>query len=377
MIKVLHLVPAYLPSKGGIEILVSSLINKFENVNIKNIVITDSKKDKFSKDIINKVDVFSIPFTHHVNSKPFEIRGMLENLAKLREVINWCQPDIFHVHGATFVSSWFAARSIAQHPRLKVVVTQHGALEPGDETKAFKEILNQTDALIGVSDAALESVKKVGEFKGKILKKIVNGAELKEDEKVKWPFDCEIKILMIGRLDFEKGFDIGIDAASKLNKLFKTTVVIIGSGEFEIDFYRQAKILGLELVIISNLENALVQAYIREASFVWVPSRTREGFSLVAAESGLNGIPVICSSTGGLPETVIHGKTGLICNENNSSEFFQNSIKFIEENFDDGFKNATSTSSTIKAISIIRFSLDQCAKKYIEVYEEMIGNATE
>lgn len=375
MPSVLHLVPAYIPSKGGIEILLSSIIPIIRKSNIKSIVITDSKEIEYSKSVIENTDVYKIPFTPVSTLKPFDLRKMLESLAKLNEIIDNVKPDIFHIHGATFVSSWFAARVISKNSEMKVVITQHGVLEKGDSTKAFEQLIKHSSALVGVSKAVLESAAPSQDFQNRKYKVIPNGVAIDETEKINWPLVSQIKILLIGRLDFEKGFDIGISAASMLNMHFSTSVLIIGDGEFKKDYQKLALDLNLNLRIISNINNSTVQAYIREASFVWVTSRTREGFSLVAAESGVNGVPVICSSTGGLPETVIDGLTGSICKNNESLSYVQKTMEFMELNFDPMGNIKTDISTIIKKTSRGRFNLTNCAERYIEIYKEVDDNA--
>ena len=51
---------------------------------------------------------------------------------------------------------------------------------------------------------------------------------------------------------------------------------------------------------------------ISTASVVVVPSRTIEGFSLVALEAAHLARPVVASRVGGLPETIEDGRTGVL-----------------------------------------------------------------
>ncbi|MFM1825872.1 MAG: hypothetical protein RLZZ37_507 [Actinomycetota bacterium] len=374
MIKVLHLVPAYSPSKGGIETLLSNLIEIFEQNNIKNMVISDTKNDNFTLREVNSVIIQEIPFTTSSTTKPFNLKKMLECLSRLNQVIEQYDPDIFHIHGATFVSAWYAVRTLNKFRNIKVIVTQHGVIENGDSTKAYFELLNRAHTLVGVSNQVLESAKKFKYVKNSVECVISNGVKISNEFTIKWPFSTTLNILLIGRLDHEKGFDIGINAAGELNKHFDTSLVIIGQGILKQDFLDLAKSLNLKIKIITDLPNPKVHAYIREADFVWVPSRTREGFSLAAAEAGINGVPVICSTTGGLTETVIDGITGLVCKSNKPAQFTYNTLKYIDNNFESDFIIKSEVSDNIKKISKSRFDLLVCAKKYIKVYEEMVRN---
>lgn len=376
MIKVLHLVPAYVPSKGGIEILLSNLIEIFEKNNIQNIVVSDTKSDNFSKHEIDSIEIHEIPFTQSSTTKPFNLRKMLKCLSRLNQVIEQYEPDIFHIHGATFVSAWYAARALNKFNNINVIVTQHGVLEEGDSTKAYFELLSHAHTLVGVSSEVLNSTKKFINRNNLFECVISNGVKISNEFEIKWPFKNTLNILLIGRLDYEKGFDIGIIAAGELNKYFDSSIVIIGEGKFKQDYLDLAKSLHLKIKIISDLPNSKVQAYIREADFVWVPSRTREGFSLAAAEAGVNGVPVICSSTGGLVETVIDGVTGLICRLNEPSEYIKNTLKFIQDYFQSNLTIKSEVSDNIKEISKTRFDISDCANKYIEVYEETVRNGT-
>jgi glycosyltransferase involved in cell wall biosynthesis len=52
---------------------------------------------------------------------------------------------------------------------------------------------------------------------------------------------------------------------------------------------------------------------------VLIPSRVIEGFGLVAMEAAMMGRPVVATRSGGLPEVVIDGQTGLIVERDDSN----------------------------------------------------------
>jgi glycosyltransferase involved in cell wall biosynthesis len=52
-------------------------------------------------------------------------------------------------------------------------------------------------------------------------------------------------------------------------------------------------------------------AFYRGVDIVVAPSR-REALSLTLIEAAMHGLPVVASRVGGIPEVVVHGKTGLL-----------------------------------------------------------------
>ena len=73
-----------------------------------------------------------------------------------------------------------------------------------------------------------------------------------------------------------------------------------------------------------KLLNAIQQA----STIIYVMS-TKEGFGLVAAEAAIKKKPIIVSNIGGLPQQVIHGKTGYIAN--NEVDAAQYSINLLKD----------------------------------------------
>ena len=116
-----------------------------------------------------------------------------------------------------------------------------------------------------------------------------------------------LRILYVGRLDHQKGYDILLNALSRLNTLEKNFSAKI-IGEFVIDSERDSK-MAPNVERLGWKTRAEVSSYMSAADVLVVPSRW-EGFGLVALEAMRVGCPVICSNTGGLSEIVEDNVTG-------------------------------------------------------------------
>jgi glycosyltransferase involved in cell wall biosynthesis len=69
---------------------------------------------------------------------------------------------------------------------------------------------------------------------------------------------------------------------------------------------------GLPVRFVGSIPQDSMGAAYRASDLVLIPSIVQEGFPLVACEAMAAGRPVIASSTGGIPEVVIRGGTGLL-----------------------------------------------------------------
>ncbi|MEM3638092.1 MAG: glycosyltransferase family 4 protein [Conexivisphaerales archaeon] len=126
-------------------------------------------------------------------------------------------------------------------------------------------------------------------------------------------------ILFVGRLIERKGVDILLRAFSQIVKEFPDLkLVIVGDGPE----YFKLKQLCQELKIIEKVEftgelrgKELTKRY-AEASIFVLPSRKIpddiEGFGTVFLEAAAFAVPSISTFTGGIPEAIINGVTGLL-----------------------------------------------------------------
>src|SRR3954454_20557344 len=121
-------------------------------------------------------------------------------------------------------------------------------------------------------------------------------------------------ILLIGRLVYEKGFQLALDALPAVIRKQGGGVryIIAGTGTHEAELKKQAKRLGLveDGTFGGWLGDDMLHSLYRIADVCVVPS-IYEPFGLVALESMASGCPCIVADTGGLREVVPNADVGL------------------------------------------------------------------
>jgi phosphatidyl-myo-inositol dimannoside synthase len=128
-------------------------------------------------------------------------------------------------------------------------------------------------------------------------------------------------VVCLGRLVPRKGQDMLIDALAILRREFpRLHLAIIGEGRLATRLYDRAqnRAVGERVHLTGALVDSAVTDWLRAADLFASPCRTRwggfevEGFGIVFAEAALTGLPVIAGRSGGAPEAVIEGQTGLV-----------------------------------------------------------------
>src|SRR3990167_6977523 len=139
----------------------------------------------------------------------------------------------------------------------------------------------------------------------------------------------ELALIYLGRLTKSKGIEDAIYAFSKIKKIIpETTLWVVGNGTIEYEKY--IKMLSEEV----GIRDVLFYGFIPEkekflllcrAHMLIFPS-IREGWGLTAIEANSVKTPVVAYNSPGLRDSIVHGKTGLLCKENNPSELANNVI---------------------------------------------------
>ncbi len=117
-------------------------------------------------------------------------------------------------------------------------------------------------------------------------------------------------VLLVGRLVYEKGFQLALDALpAVIDQVENVRFVVAGSGTYEEELKEQARRLGLSAhgSFLGWIGDDALHSLYRIADLCVVPS-IYEPFGLVALEAMASGCPCIVADTGGLREVVPLGE---------------------------------------------------------------------
>jgi glycogen(starch) synthase len=120
-------------------------------------------------------------------------------------------------------------------------------------------------------------------------------------------------VLLVGRLVYEKGFQLALEALPGLiERVGNVRFIIAGSGTAEDELREQAKQLGLDAhgSFLGWIGDDVLHSLYRISDLTVVPS-IYEPFGLVALEAMASGCPCLVADTGGLREVVPHENVGL------------------------------------------------------------------
>ena len=184
-------------------------------------------------------------------------------------------------------------------------------------------ITNRADRVIACSYYMREQVVDIFGVEEKRVVVIPNGIDPEdlhpqdesELERLRAEFAApdERLVLLIGRLVYEKGFQLALEAMPRLvREVPGTRFLVAGSGTHEAELRRQATELGLDDhgTFLGWIGDDVLHSLYRIADLCVVPS-IYEPFGLVALEAMASGCPCIVADTGGLREVVPHEEAGL------------------------------------------------------------------
>lgn len=122
-------------------------------------------------------------------------------------------------------------------------------------------------------------------------------------------------VVYAGRLSKEKGIDVLIEAAARLN----IPIDIAGEGPDREMFESLAERLGVDVRFHGHLQKGRLHDLVRSASVSVLPSRCHENQPLGVLESFCCGVPVVGTNLGGIPELITPGVNGDLVPPNDPS----------------------------------------------------------
>jgi glycogen(starch) synthase len=179
-------------------------------------------------------------------------------------------------------------------------------------------------------------------------------------------------VLFVGRLVYEKGFQLALDALPNvIEQVEGVRFLVAGSGTHERALKAQAERLGLcdRGTFLGWIGDDALHSLYRIADLCVVPS-IYEPFGLVALEAMASGCPCIVADTGGLREVVPRGeRVGLRFNGGDAEHL---GVMIERLLVDDGLRDRLVAEASEH---VLRFDWDDIALRTLELYGELAGAA--
>ncbi|WP_174293263.1 glycosyltransferase [Sphingomonas bacterium] len=236
----------------------------------------------------------------------------------IRREIAQFRPAVVHAHSSIagvvlrLLYGW-------TKPPFRIVYCPHGWAFDRRSSAVKRRIIERierslapaADRIVMISEHERAEALRIG-IASERLALVLNGiADLPPARPARWDGE-RTRVLFVGRLDAQKGFDTLLDAAAPIEDRVSLRVIgkaIAGPAAIPRPHRAHVDYLGWRSL-------AEVSTEIAAADVVVVPSRW-EGFGLVALEAMRGGCAVVASAVGGLREIVADGETGYLVEPDN------------------------------------------------------------
>jgi glycogen synthase len=178
----------------------------------------------------------------------------------------------------------------------------------------------------------------------------------------------ETLVLLVGRLVYEKGFQLAVEALPGLiERVGDVRFIVAGSGTAEHELREQATQLGLDGygTFLGWIGDDLLHSLYRIADLTVVPS-IYEPFGLVALEAMASGCPCLVADTGGLREVVPNEDVGLRFRARDASSLASMAERLLT---DDRLRDRLVAEASEHVLS---FDWADVARQVGAVYEELV-----
>ncbi len=178
----------------------------------------------------------------------------------------------------------------------------------------------------------------------------------------------EFVIVSMGRLIHEKGFDILLDEFKTYrDKTGNGKLIIIGDGKESGKLKEKASKLNMaeHVIFTGKISNP---SELMRTSDCFVLASRKEGFGITILEAMANGIPVIASDTGGIPEIIRDGENGILVDIKQKGsiskaiESMQSDREMVEKFIVAG-----------KTTALEKFHVKHTSARYEDLYRELLS----
>jgi len=300
--------------------------------------------------------------------------------SKMVDVAKYHDLDILHVHYAIphATSAFIAKQILAPTKDIKVITTLHGTdvtlvgLEPSF-LPLVKFSIEQSDYVTSVSRFLQMKTNTMYNIE-KEIQVIPNFVDTEKFQRKK---DCQFKpriaqggekiIVHVSNFRAVKRVPDVIRIFDIIRKTIPSKLVLVGDGPDRSESEHLARELGIFEDVKFLGKQILLSEILSSSDLMLMPSQS-ESFGLSALEAMSCSVPVVSSSTGGLPELITHGETGYIAELGDVQRMAKYAIELLS---DDRKWELFSQNSRKRAVE--KFNVNSIVPLYEKLYEEALS----
>ncbi len=305
--RLLVLTPDFPPAFGGIQLLVSRLVESFERFDVRVVALDQPGAESFDQaaDLeVVRTPRSSIPKGSH----------LLLNVGGIRDAIRF-RPDL--VLGAHIIVAPAAAliQRVAGAPFVQYLHGHEVAARP----RLTRFAVRSAAASIAVSSYTGRLAANVGADPARVHC-IPPGVDLPSSRTAER--EARPTVLTLARLTARyKGHDVLIQALPRIRaSVPEVAWVVVGDGPLRDELAELARGQGIadSTVFEGSLPDEERDAWLDRAHVFAMPSRLPpggqggEGFGIVYLEAGAHSLPVVAGNVAGALDAVVDGETGLL-----------------------------------------------------------------
>jgi len=356
---------SFWPNIGGAEVMATKLLLAMRRRGHEFVVVTrQDRTDQPAEDQYDGIPIYRFPFwTVLVSGRVDKIMEIRQWVARLKHSF---APELVHVN-CFGPSVFFHTNTASAHPT-PLLVTLHSQENLVARASA-RTFMRSADWIVGCSSAILELAHQLAPETISRSSIIYNGLEPPGLSPAPLPF-APPRLLCLGRVVAEKGFDLALSAFASLAPRFPgIRLTVAGDGLARAQLEAQALQLGIlsQVDFLGWVVPDAVPSLLNTSTIVLMPSQ-QEAFPLVALEASVMARPVVASRIGGLREIVLHGKTGLLIDSGDCGALAQ-AVASLLDNPEMGAQMGQAARRRVLRL----FSFERHVEAYETLYDEVAG----
>lgn len=354
---------------GGAQRIISYLVNEFSVEKGYEVVLMLLRKDgnTYLNTITGNVKIINLNLKKRIRYSVFAI---IKNILKIRPTICFVG-----LEGLNLLLSPFLF--FMKLKGIKFVARESNVLSAKADTNKswyikliYRLFYNKYNCVIAQSVDMKNDLVKNWYIKEDIITLINNPINVQNikleslKEEIDKPFGDEFNFLAVGRLSYQKGYDILLQRMYEMWPNIPFHLYILGQGALEADIKSKIEEFNLEDKVTLLGYQMNPYKYMKDCDGLILSSR-HEGFPNVLLEANALGIPIFTNKClGGINEIVIEGVNGISCDFTDKKEFQDGLNLFMNSDFD---------SDKIVNLTRSRYNFDIIMREYKNVFRKVVN----